>query len=119
MPMLGNWLRARGQAHGAGWVELYPPTGLVVDDIAVGFLYRSDAPHVAWIDGVVTDPFSKPGERAAALGELIPALYAVAEKQGCRLVWANTSVPSLVELGKACGARILQRDLVCLAWTKE
>lgn len=119
MSLLGSWLRARGQADGAGWAEMYPPFGLVVDDIAIGFLYRTDAAHIAWLDGVVTDPASTKEQRAEALSKLIPALYAEADRQGIRLVFATTSAPSLVELGKASGARILQRDHVCLARTKE
>jgi hypothetical protein len=119
MPMLGGWLRARGQAVSAGWRELYPETGFVVDDVAIGFLYRTDAAHVGWLDGVVTDPYTTREQRAQALGELIPALYAEADRQGLRLVFATTAAPSLVELGKACGARILQCDHVCLARTKE
>ncbi len=119
MPMLGRWLRSREMAESAGWSEMYPETGLVVNGIVVGFLYRTDAPHVAWIDGVVSDPASSRDERAEALSILIPALYAEAEKQGVRLVFATTAVPSLIQLGEACGAKILQREHVCLAWTKE
>lgn len=119
LPRLGAWLRARGQAESAGWRELYPPTGFVADEIAIGFLYRTDAAHVAWLDGVVTDPKSTREQRAAALPKLIGALYAAADEQGVRLVFATTSAPSLVELGKAHGARILQRNHVCLARTKE
>lgn len=119
MPLLGSWLRERGMADGAGWSEMYPPTGFVVDGIAVGFLYRTDAPHVAWLDGVVTDPKSNRADRASALSRLITELYAEADRTGIRLVFATTSAPSLVELGEACGARILQRNHVCIARTKE
>ena len=119
MPLLGRWLRERGMAESAGWSEMYPPTGFVVDGIAIGFLYRTDAPHVAWLDGVVSDPGSGPLERAQALKSLISELYAEADRQGVRLVFATTSAPSLVELGQAHGAKILQRNHVCLARTKE
>lgn len=119
MPTLGEWLRAREQAEGAGWAGLYPSTGFVADGIAIGFLYRTDAPDVAWIDGVVTDPATTSAARGEALGKLIPRLYEEAATLGIHVVWATTSAPRLVELGKACGARILQRDHVCLAWTKE
>jgi hypothetical protein len=119
MPRLGAWLRARGQAKDAGWREMYPVTGFVADEIAIGFLYRTDAAHVAWLDGIVTDPESTPRQRAAALPKLIGALYAAADEQGIRLVFATTSAPSLIQLGQANGARILQREHVCLARTKE
>lgn len=114
LPMLGEWLRARDIAMDAGTPDLYPRVGFVVNGIAVGFLYQTDAPAVAWLDGVVTDPASLPDARAAALRELVEALYAEASKLGCRLVWSTTSAPSLVELGQACGAKVMQRNHVCL-----
>ncbi len=119
LPRLGRWLAARGMADGAGWRELYPDVGFVVDDLAIGFLYQTDAPHVAWLDGVVTDPDSTAEQRAKALPQLISALYSEADKLGIRAVFATTSAPSLVELGKANGARILQREHICIVRTKE
>lgn len=117
LSLLGSWLRGRGQADGAGPASLYPAVGFVVDGIAIGFLYQTDAPGVAWVDGFVTHPESKPEERAKALRELVEALYAKADALGITVVWSSTAIPSLVELGQACGAQIYQRKHVCLVRT--
>ncbi len=116
-PMLSRWVKERGIADSAGPADLYPATGFVVDGIAVGFLYRTDAAALGWLDGIVTDPKASKDARATALRVLVTELYAEARRQGVRLVWATTSAPSLVELGKACGAKIYQRNHVCLSWT--
>lgn len=117
MPLLGKWLKTRNQADGAGGRELYPATGYVVDNIVVGFLYRTDAPGVGWIDGIVSDPGSSESDRAVALKSLVRELYAEADRQGLTLVWACTAVPSLIALGQAAGAKVFQTGLTCLAWT--
>ncbi len=117
MPLLTKWLRERKQAENAGWRELYPATGYVADHIAVGFLYRTDAPDVGWIDGIVSDPNSSEDDRAVALKSLVRELYAEADRQGLKVVWACTAVPSLIALGQAAGAKVFQTDMTCLVWT--
>jgi hypothetical protein len=117
MPLLGKWLVARGLTTGAGWEELYPATGFVVDGCAIGFLYRTDAPHVGWLDGIVSDPDVPKTVRGPALYVLCKELYAEAERQGLRLVWATTAAPTLVAIGGELGAQVFGRDHVCLSWT--
>lgn len=113
--MLGDWLRARGLAEHGGDPGLYPEFGLVADSIAIGFLYRTDAPAVAWLDGVVSDPYSDPKARAVALGELVAGLYDEADRQQIRIVFSTTAAPTLVALGVVNGAHLFPGNYTFIA----
>lgn len=117
MPLLGRWLRGHGMPDDGNGADLYPATGYVVDGCVVGFLYRTDAPGVGWLDSIVGDPDVPRERRRAALDMLLGLLFEAAEQASIRLVWGTTSVPSIAELSQARGAKVYQTGHVCLAWS--
>jgi hypothetical protein len=81
--LLESWAVARG-LPGLGFEDCYPHSGFVVDDCAAGFLYRTDAPGLAWVGSIIASPHVPKERRRAALRELIRALKGVALKTGVR-----------------------------------
>lgn len=103
LELLGNWLRIRKQADDAGDARLYPSTGFVVDQCAIGFLYATNAPHVGYLDGIVTDPAAPARRRHRALERLCRALVAEAESLGIRMLVGSTNVRGLTTICKRQG----------------
>lgn len=104
-PLLAAWQRARGLPGDVGPRELYPRTGLVVDGCAAGFLYRTDARGVAYLDGFIADPAVDADRRARALDILVAELVRAADEGGVVALWAQTPHRSLVEVGERHGFR--------------
>ena len=97
------WLRAWGQADGAGDARLYPSTGFVVDQCAAGFVYTTNAPLVGYLDGIVTDPAAPARRRYFALECLCIALREEAHAAGLEVLFANTNVRGLAAISKRLG----------------
>lgn len=95
LPLLRSWLVARGQASDTGPSDLYPDTGLVVGGAAVAFLYCTNAPGVAYLDGLVTDPAAPPRRRREAVELLCRRLVEMADERGVRVTWCMTGVGGL------------------------
>lgn len=105
LPLLGSWLKQRGQANDAGDARLYPSTGFVVDQCAIGFLYCTDAPLIGYLDGIVTDPAASARRRYAALTRLCTLLSEAADAKGIRQLVASTRVSGLLRICKRNGFR--------------
>lgn len=103
--LLSAWQRARNIPEDIGPRELYPRFGIVVDDCVVGFLYRTDAPGVGHLDGVIADPYASTELRTKAIDVLCTELVKEADKSGLVMLWAHTSAPSLIEVCERNGFR--------------
>lgn len=97
-PVIGRWLRERGHSSDIGTRDLYPDFGVVVDDCVVGFLYRTDAPKVGYLDGVIADPGVTTVRRLRAIDALCAELVRHADAAGLKLLWAQSAHESLVEV---------------------
>lgn len=104
-PLIAEWQRARGLTDHIGPRELYPNFGLIVDDCIVGFLYRTDAPGVGYLDGVIADPYADVEKRRVALDVLCAALVRAADEAGIVMLWAHTAARSLVDVCERNGFR--------------
>lgn len=105
LDLLGSWLAKREQATSAGDARLYPSTGFVVDRCAIGFLYCTDAPHVGYIDGIVTDPAVPTRRRHAALTQLCASIVEAADEKGIRLLFGSTNFRGLSRISERHGFR--------------
>lgn len=114
LELLSEWLRGRDQAPGAGEPGLYPPTGFVVERCAVGFLYVTNAPLVAYMDGVVTDPSSSMRQRFHAIDRLCAELLKEADRCGIELVFVSTNVKGLIDICKRNGCVTYATGFECM-----
>lgn len=103
IPLLAEWFRRHGKTWTTGDANLYPSTGFVVDQCAVGFLYTTNAPLVGYLDGFVTDPSATVRRRHRATKRLCEALTDEARAHGISLLCAATNVPGLVGIGRRVG----------------
>jgi hypothetical protein len=79
-----------------------PEFGLIVDDIAIAFLVRTDS-AVAYIDHVITDPRSEKLKRDRALKTLFLELETQAKREGFSVVTTLVNLPSHIERVKRLG----------------
>jgi hypothetical protein len=93
-PLAEKWIQARGLGEDAGDLSLLSPLGLVVDGIAMGFLYTTNS-KLAFIDCFMTDPASDKAHRSRALDALIVHLMARAKELGYTAVVGTTSAQAL------------------------
>lgn len=112
--VLGGWLRARGQALDAGDAKLYPSTGFLVGRCAVGFVYATNAPHVGYLDGIVTDPKATGRQRYLALQDLCVELVGEAEHLGIKLLWATSDVKGLSRICARNGFVTYRTGFTCM-----
>lgn len=117
--LLGEWLRAHDLAPDAIDPELYPPTGYVIDDCVIGFVYLTNAKKVAYIDGVVGDPHADKGRRRAALETLCDCLLSDCSKAGIDVVWAQTDYTGLVGICESRGFRKYGGAYTCMVLTRS
>lgn len=80
----------------------YPKTGIVVERKVMGFLYRTDS-TVGYVDSLIVDPHVNRRELPKLLDRLATELYTVATNSGCRVVWLNTTLPSIARRARAIG----------------
>jgi hypothetical protein len=113
-PLLASWLSHQFPGVDAGSARLYPQTGFVVDDVAAGFLYRTDAPGVAYLDGFVADMRESPRRRAAAFIAIAARLVEEADRLGIDLLFAFPSVEALVRMGEPHGFVVFGGPHTCI-----
>lgn len=80
--------------------EHLPPTGLIVENIAACFLYRTDTP-VALVEHLISNPKSDETERRQAVSEIIGELLAEAKRQGAAIIYALTPISGVAERAAA------------------
>lgn len=74
--------------------EYLPQLGLIsstnAEDLAAGFLYRTDSP-IAWLEWLVGNPEAPKYERRKALNQVISALENEARLLGAKLIYTSAS----------------------------
>lgn len=115
LPLLSTWLQGWGQADSAGDARMYPPTGYLIDDCALGFLYQTNAPLMGYLDGFVTDPAVSARRRHSALTVLCVALTHEARQRGIQYVVAATAVRGLQRIGRDLGFEVVGNGYQYLA----
>jgi hypothetical protein len=97
---INGWLEARG------WPVLtesvLPRTGFIVDETAVGFLYKTDS-SLCWMEWLVTNPSAPSEHRDKALDGVIEHLTSEAKMWGARAVFTSVSDAGLIERYKKHG----------------
>lgn len=96
LPTVNTWRAARGLPPVPGGT--LPSTGYLVEGVAAGFLYLTDAPSVALLDGFVSCPDAPLRARQAALAELVERLLHDAKASGAVHVLGLTSRRSMERL---------------------
>ena len=76
-------------------LRLLPKGGRIVEDVAVGFMYRTDSP-VAIMEGIWANPRASAELRDVALDRLLGALFDMVRADGYDTVWAWTARPEVV-----------------------
>lgn len=107
LDLLGSWLRARKQADDAGDARMYPPTGFVIDECVIGFLYATNAPLIGYLDGVVSDPAVPAQRRFHAIEALCATLLGEARLRGIEILCAATPVMSLAGVCQDFGFKVV------------
>jgi hypothetical protein len=95
-PEIASWYEARGEFPPAD--DTLPPLGFIVPNVAVGFLYRTDAPALAMLEGFCTNPAAPLRERYRALGAIVDALAEHAKLIGFRCVVGLTRSTGMAAL---------------------
>jgi len=103
LPVVDSWIEDRGLRAAKGRADLLPPTGFVVDDTVAGFLYRTDAPSVAYFDSFVGNPQKSRGDVALAMTALVGRLMDAAREQGVKVLCAHTGARSILDAFRANG----------------
>lgn len=82
--------------------EALPATGFIVDNVAAGFLIKTDC-KVAIIEHVATNPKSDGQDREKALNEIFNELQFVAKKSGFKYLFGNTLFKEIADRGERYG----------------
>jgi hypothetical protein len=78
---ISKWYVARGKKLPDK--SLYPYIGIIVDDVAAGFLVKTET-SLGIIDGYISNPESNPKVRSAALNDITEGLIDCAKLIGIR-----------------------------------
>jgi hypothetical protein len=99
------WVSARHFETYQKWMHFYdvavaetdklPPTGFVVDGLAIAFLLRTDGP-LAFIEGLVGNPWLPREQVDPALDAVVQAVIGCAREEGFRVLQGTTAFPAVV-----------------------
>lgn len=82
--------------------EALPETGLIIDDMCAGFMYKTDS-CLAWIEWIVANKEAPRTLRAISLQKLVKGLQAEAKAQGFTKVFSAVKHPNLIKLYQELG----------------
>lgn len=82
-----------------------PVTGFLVENTAVGFLYKTDS-SLCWMEWIVTNPKSEKEARDVALDLVIESLLLEAKAWGAKAVFTSLNHPKLMERYKKHGFQV-------------
>lgn len=74
--------------------SLFAPTGFIVDNIAAGFVYFTDAP-IAIIDGYISNPNVDSKTRSNALDEITKALIKAASERQKHVIKCDSKLEAI------------------------
>jgi hypothetical protein len=99
-PMIHGWYDARGMA--ALPADSIPGCGVIIHDVAVGFLYRTDS-SVGLIDAILTNPAQPVLARGRAVKTIVNLLVEIAPTVGVKYILAQPRRASLARFAKSIG----------------
>jgi hypothetical protein len=94
-----------------GWeMQPFPPhwlpeVGFIVPGVAALWVYRTDS-AVLFVENVISSPDAEEAEKMAALDALCREVDAFAAARGGAYLVGQSSLPSIVELGRRHGWRL-------------
>lgn len=94
-------------------IELLSDTGIIVDEIAVGFLYLTNS-AVGMLEGFLTNPKADKNDRNEALNSITLNLIKLAEQSGCKLLKCDTRAEEIVNRAKSFGFNELGQYKTCV-----
>lgn len=83
-------------------ITLLSDTGLIVDGVAVGFLYLTNS-AVGLLEGFMTNPEADKNDRHNALNGITLELIKMAKDAGCKLLKCDTKLNEIVTRAKDFG----------------
>jgi hypothetical protein len=113
--MISGWWKSWGQDPVS--TGMLPNTGVVVEDMACAFLYRTDS-DVCLIENLVTKKVESEEEkqtRDEAIDWAVQALCSIASESGYKAICAFTAIPQVVERGKKLGFESKPKPLTFLS----
>lgn len=89
---LNHWYKG----HGGTGIDAgcLPKIGIIVEDIAAGFLYRTDS-DIAFLDNFVSNPNAKPREVYRAINFILEHLTQAAVEMGYKRMFGFTKKDSM------------------------
>lgn len=92
--MISKWCIARDMKIPPAWS--FPETGLIVDDVACGFLVISNN-HCGWLDFYMSNPRSSKEIRNHSLDKITSNLIDLAKGMAIKMIFCNTQNPSIID----------------------
>lgn len=83
-------------------IEFLSDTGMIVDDVAVGFLYLTNS-AIGMLEGYLTNPKADKNDRHEALNSITLNLIKLAENKGCKFLKCDTKFEEIVIRAKSFG----------------
>jgi hypothetical protein len=99
-----EWFRAR--QIGVVQASHFSRSGVMVDEVIAGFVYKDPSATIAYLDNVVSDPTAPKHRTATALLRLYPALLSVARLLGAEFVLGFTTHQKLARICQKHGANV-------------
>lgn len=90
-----------------------PATGLIIDGIAVGFLYQTDS-DICYLENLISNPDSNKEERLEAVNLIINGLIEKAKELKFKTVYSHTTLNSVIEHAFKNGYEIKNLNTVCM-----
>lgn len=87
-------------------LDFYSMHGLIVDNVAAGFLTRTDT-TVAFMENFITNPKAYKADREKAVLDILHELEKDATKQGFKYIVGITNHPKIEEYAKLIGGTVL------------
>lgn len=111
LPEVNSWLEERKLPilH----QTFLPLTGFIVENTAVGFLYKSDS-SICWIEWLVSNSKVDKEIRSAALDLVIDNLLSEAKAWGAKAVFTSVDNPKLLERYKKHGFQVSDTNVTHL-----
>lgn len=102
-----EWCRARGIRPIPAWS--LPPTGFIVDNVAVGFLIMTDN-ECGILDFFLTSPKALAVDRAKSLEMITKELISCAKDCSIRMILCDSKVKSIQKLADKLGFKSLGKS---------
>lgn len=97
--MVKSWYDNRGMAF---YEELLPSVGVLVTDVAAGWLYQTDS-KIVYIENLISNPLIEPHIKEEALDLVAETLCMEAENLGFKFIVATTWIKAVANRAKKHG----------------